>query len=107
MAFLFFREHVPGARFFDMWQGIHSNIHIPRTLPDVKEFEAYCQSLGLNNDSHIVIYDQLQAYFAARLWFTFKVNRYMNMPIFASFPMSLITWHTLPGNQWFFFFFFF
>lgn len=57
-----------------MWSGVTPTLLMPRSLPDPKLFEEYAQKKGINSDSEIIIYDRGAMFFAARLWFTFKVT---------------------------------
>ncbi|MDT8417643.1 MAG: sulfurtransferase [Lutibacter sp.] len=45
---------------------------IPNMIPDEKVFEEECRKLGINNDSLIVVYDNLGVYTSPRVWWMFK-----------------------------------
>lgn len=45
---------------------------IPNMIPSEKIFEIECQKLGINNDSLIVVYDNLGVYTSPRVWWMFK-----------------------------------
>ncbi len=45
---------------------------LPNTVPSPKAFENVVQSLGINKQSKVIIYDNLGIYSAPRLWYLFK-----------------------------------
>lgn len=45
---------------------------IPNMMPNEKIFEEECRKLGINNDSLIVVYDNLGVYASPRVWWMFK-----------------------------------
>ncbi len=62
-----------GARQFDMEMVfLDKENPIPNMIPDEKVFEAECRKLGINNDSLIVVYDNLGVYTSPRVWWMFK-----------------------------------
>jgi thiosulfate/3-mercaptopyruvate sulfurtransferase len=63
----FSRAHLPGARFFDLDR-------VPdHMLPTAAEFAAWATELGVQNDSHVVLYDTAGSSFSApRAWWTFR-----------------------------------
>lgn len=64
---------IPGARLFDI-EGDFSkkDSPFPNTLPTPEDFQSGCRKLGINNDSIIVIYDNLGVYTSPRVWWMFK-----------------------------------
>ena len=44
----------------------------PNTFPTAKQFEEAARSLGINNDSRIVVYDNKGVYSSARVWWMFR-----------------------------------
>ena len=64
---------IPNARIFDI-KGKFSNQEsaFPNTVPSAFQFEQACQELGINNDSKIVVYDNLGIYTSPRVWWLFK-----------------------------------
>ncbi|HEY9221169.1 MAG TPA: sulfurtransferase [Lutibacter sp.] len=64
---------IKGARQFDMEKVfLDKKNPIPNMIPDEKVFEAECRKLGINNDSLIVVYDNLGVYTGPRVWWMFK-----------------------------------
>ena len=67
------KKRIPGARFFDI-KNTFSDIKsaFPNMLPTVNQFQKECRKLGINNNSHIVVYDNLGIYSSARAWWMFR-----------------------------------
>lgn len=64
---------IKGAHQFDMEKVfLDKKNPIPNMIPDEKVFEAECRKLGINNDSLIVVYDNLGVYTGPRVWWMFK-----------------------------------
>jgi len=64
---------IVGARFFDIKNKFSDKTSdMPNTLLQPQDFERECQALGINQDSKIVVYDNLGIYTAARVWWMFK-----------------------------------
>lgn len=53
----------------------------PNTMISEKEFEQRVQSLGINNDSCIVVYDHYGYYSCARVWWMFKSMGFENIAV--------------------------
>lgn len=67
--------HIPGARFADLKSdvaGVRSGSNGRTPLPDSGRFCVNMRRLGLNPDSVVVVYDDGESNFAARLWFTLR-----------------------------------
>jgi len=54
---------------------------LPHTLPNPERFTSLAQQLGINEDSHIVIYDNQGIYSSPRAWWMFKVMGHRNVSI--------------------------
>jgi thiosulfate/3-mercaptopyruvate sulfurtransferase len=69
-----FREgHPPGARFFDLDQASDPDSPLPHMMPSPEAFARYVGSLGIGNDSVVVVYDGSGANMsAARVWWMFR-----------------------------------
>jgi len=64
---------IKGARKFDMETVfLDKENPIPNMIPNQRNFEVECQKLGINNDSLIVVYDNLGVYTSPRVWWMFK-----------------------------------
>ena len=73
---------IPGARFFDI-KGMFSDkeTNVPNMLPSPEVFEQGCQSLGIQHNSQIVVYDQLGIYSSPRVWWMFKAMGFHNVAV--------------------------
>ena len=73
---------IPGARFFDI-KGMFSDkeTNVPNMLPAPEVFEQGCQSLGIQHNSQIVVYDQLGIYSSPRVWWMFKAMGFHNVAV--------------------------
>ncbi|KFD67771.1 hypothetical protein M514_07511 [Trichuris suis] len=86
--------HIPKAVHFDLKQCIDKASPYPNMLPPPDQFVSYaCRSLGVEKDSHVVVYDSSVKYpsleCAARAWFTF---RYFNHPKVSVLNGGLFHW---------------
>ncbi|HEX2098447.1 MAG TPA: sulfurtransferase [Rubrobacteraceae bacterium] len=64
--------HIPGAVYVDWTRDITDpEDPIPAQLAPQKRFAALMGSLGIGDDSHVVIYDHAGGQFATRLWWAF------------------------------------
>ncbi|XP_063282573.1 thiosulfate sulfurtransferase-like [Pelobates fuscus] len=68
-------QHIPGALYFDIDECKDQGSPYEVMLPSESSFAKYVGNLGINNDSHVVIYDadHLGMYYAPRAWWMFKV----------------------------------
>ena len=65
---------IQGARYFDMERVFLDKENVlPNMIPNERVFEEECRKLGINNDSLIVVYDNLGIYTSPRVWWLFKV----------------------------------
>ena len=66
-------KYIPGARPFDLKNDFCDLQHpMPNMLPSPSQFEEKARQLGINNESKIVIYDNLGIYTSPRVWWMFK-----------------------------------
>ena len=73
---------IKGARIFDIKNTFSDpKIALPNTLPSPSYFENECKKLGINNESIIVVYDNLGTYTSPRVWWMFKVMGHENVHI--------------------------
>ena len=64
---------IPGARRFDYDQVIcKPNSSLPHMMPTSGSFEEEVRKLGINNDSAIVVYDDVGLYASPRAWWMFR-----------------------------------
>ena len=68
-------EHIPGALFFDISDCCDKKSEYEHMLPSSKEFEKYAGKLGINNETHVILYDnnEMGLFSAPRVWWTFRI----------------------------------
>ena len=69
------QKHIPGAQFFDLEECADKNTDIDHMLPKPEFFADYVGKLGINNNTHIVLYDnhdKFGLFSAQRVWWTFR-----------------------------------
>ncbi len=79
-------KHAPtrikNARFFDIKNTFSDKTsELPNTIPSPETFTSEAQSLGINQNSAIVIYDNLGVYASPRAWWMFRVMGHENVAI--------------------------
>ncbi len=65
--------HIPGALFFDIDEVADHSTDLPHMLPPPEEFARAIGDKGIDNDAHIVTYDNNFFMASARAWWTFRV----------------------------------
>ena len=79
-----FREaHIPGAAFFDIDGICDPDSSLPHMLPSPELFGRSVSALGVGNGSHVVVYDTVGLYSAARVWWMFRVFGHERVSILA------------------------
>jgi thiosulfate/3-mercaptopyruvate sulfurtransferase len=67
-----FREgHIPSARFFDLDAASDKTSPYPNMLPPMEQFAEVAGSLGIDNDTEVIIYDA--SYVSARVWWMLRL----------------------------------
>ena len=74
-------EHIPGALFFDLEKIADPENPLPRKIPSRDRFAAEVGALGIDNETHVVAYDTLGLYSAARVWWLFRHYGYDNVSV--------------------------
>jgi len=76
------KNQIKKARFFDI-KSVFSDINVPfpNTVLSPKEFEEKAQNLGINNNSCIVVYDDLGIYSSPRVWWLFQLMGFTNIAV--------------------------
>lgn len=71
----FKKRHIPGAAFFDMDECCDKTSPLEHMLPPEKKFADYVGNLGIESDTHVVVYDasDFGAFSAPRVWWMFRV----------------------------------
>ena len=67
----FLAAHVPGAVYFNIDQCV-SESELPHMLPTADGFADYAANLGISEKDHIVVYDSVGVFSAARVWWMFR-----------------------------------
>lgn len=97
---LYTKEHIPGARHFDIAQ-------ILKTLPDGTaqlahplEFQSYARSLGIDNDCHVIAYDHSEqsnsVVTATFVWWLFKLYGFTRVTVMNG---GLKEWKKFTANE--------
>ena len=68
------RKHIPTAQHLDLFRCSRPTPTLPNNLPDKDCFSDYVRSLGINRDSHIIVYDRGTFFPATRAWWLFRVG---------------------------------
>ncbi|OBU16303.1 thiosulfate sulfurtransferase [Photobacterium aquimaris] len=78
----FIDVRIPTAQFFDFNHQIAApNTDLPHMLPPADLFTAEVATLGVNNTSHVVIYDSQGMFSAPRGWWMFKAMGHDNVSV--------------------------
>lgn len=76
------KKQLPKAVFFDIKNTFsEAKSQYPNTLLDETEFEFKAQNIGVNNDSCIVVYDDIGIYSSPRVWWMFKTFGFNNIAV--------------------------
>ncbi len=69
----FLAEHLPGAQFFDIDAIADRTDPLPHMQPSPAFFAAAASRFGIDDDIHVVVYDNNAFMAAARVWWTFRL----------------------------------
>lgn len=75
----YFRSHISTAQYLDPFYKTDPSSLCTRPIPETEEFEEHLQSLGVNSNSHVVVYDNCGHcgyHIGGRAWWTLKVGIY-------------------------------
>ena len=73
---------IKGARYLDLKRNFSDlESRLPNTLPNPKYFSLACRNLGINNNSLIVVYDNIGIYASPRVWWIFKSMGHKNIAV--------------------------
>ena len=72
----FVEEHIPGAVFCDLEKIADPDNPRPRKVPPRELFEREIGLLGIDNQTHVIVYDTPGLYSAARVWWMFRLYGY-------------------------------
>jgi thiosulfate/3-mercaptopyruvate sulfurtransferase len=77
----FLDGHIPGALFFDIDAISDRKSSLPHMLPPATEFASHMRKLGIGDGSHVIVYDTLGLYSAARVWWMFRTMGFQNVAV--------------------------
>ena len=86
--------HIPGAQFFDIDQIADTDHEMPHMLPSEDAFSEAISALGIGKDHHVIAYDSLGLFSAARAWWMFRIFGHENVSILNG---GLPAWQKLSG----------
>ncbi|MCI0655331.1 MAG: 3-mercaptopyruvate sulfurtransferase [Methylococcaceae bacterium] len=69
----FRQEHIPGSQHFNIDEIADRQSPLPHMLPSPEQFADSAGKLGIDNDSHVIVYDNNSFMASARVWWTFRV----------------------------------
>lgn len=69
----FTTAHLPDARFFDLDKIADTSSGLPHMLPSPEAFAKAVGSMGIGNETTVVVYDQRGIFSAPRVWWMFRV----------------------------------
>tara|TARA_B100000902_G_scaffold338168_1_gene339549 strand:- start:1154 stop:1969 length:816 start_codon:yes stop_codon:yes gene_type:complete len=64
-------EHIPQASFFDLDENSKKGTDLPHMLVEKNEWEKIVSKMGIQNDDHIIVYDNSDVVSSCRCWFNF------------------------------------
>ncbi|KAJ8318800.1 hypothetical protein KUTeg_003891 [Tegillarca granosa] len=70
------KKHIPGALYFDIDECCDKTSPYSHMLPKTADFERYVRGLGIDNQTHVIVYDGSDScgfFSAQRIWWTFRV----------------------------------
>lgn len=86
------QKRLPGAQFFDLEEICKKEGFLIKKLPTSDQFKKAVESMGINTNDDIVLYDSQGVYSAARTWFMFRVfNKAAKVHVMNG---GLIRWET-------------
>ena len=77
----FQREHIPGSQFFDIDQVADQESSLPHMLASPARFSEAVGKFGVDNETHVVIYDNNSFMASARVWWNFRVFGHDNVSV--------------------------
>ncbi len=73
---------IPGARRFDYDKEVcKPNSSLPHMMPTPELFQEKVRELGINNDSEIIVYDDVGLYASPRAWWMFRAMGHRNVRV--------------------------
>ena len=76
------KQQIPKALFFDLKNVFLDKKGIyPNTIPSENRFQEEVRKLGVNQDTCIVVYDDLGVYSSPRVWWLFRLFGFQNVAV--------------------------
>ena len=63
--------HIENSIFFDLDKNSNQNVSLPHMLPTKSEWEKIVSNLGIQNNDHVIVYDNSDVFSSCRVWYTF------------------------------------
>lgn len=73
--------HIPGAVFFDLDDVSDTASPFPHMLPAPEKFSSRVKRLGIGDGHHVIAYDGMGLFSAARIWWMFKAMGHENVSV--------------------------
>lgn len=73
--------HIPGARFFDIDEISDHRSDLPHMVPPVEKFMSRLRAMGVGDGHQVVVYDGMNLFSAARVWWLFKLMGQKNVAV--------------------------
>lgn len=90
----FLTAHIPGARRFDIDAIADKSHPMPHMVPSPEFFAESLQALGVNDDDHVVVYDDSDIKTAARAWWMMRLFGHARASILDG---GLAAWRAIDG----------
>ena len=67
------KQHIQGARFFDIDDISDARSELPHMVPEVEKFMSRMRAMGVGDGHQVVVYDGSGLFSAARVWWLFRL----------------------------------
>ena len=64
-------RHIKNSIFFDLDKNSNQNSSLPHMLAEKNDWEKIVSKCGINNNDHIIIYDNSDVFSSCRVWYNF------------------------------------
>lgn len=71
--------HIPSAQRFDLGVIADPDAALPHTVPSAEVFETHIRALGVNQNDHVIVYDDSLFMSSARAWWLFRLFGHTNV----------------------------
>jgi thiosulfate/3-mercaptopyruvate sulfurtransferase len=87
--------HIPGAQRFDIGVIADPDAALPHTVPTAEIFQKHMRALGVNQNDHVIVYDDSLFMSSARAWWLFRLFGHENVSYLDG---GLTAWQQAGGN---------